>query len=119
MLWVGRRSARHRLTTPHFVMLPHWSVERLKRAVKRFVAEGLAEPNLLRPATRRASSERLLTLVAGVARANPDLTLAPIGAQLEAMYERTLRGGTRWSPSSIKSLLDRARKLGMLGAEQD
>ncbi len=66
--------------------LPHWSVERLKRAVKRFVAEGLAEPNLFRPATRGASSERLLTLVAGIARANPDLTLAQIGAQLEAMY---------------------------------
>jgi DNA invertase Pin-like site-specific DNA recombinase len=98
--------------------LPHWSVERLKRAVKRFVAEGLAEPNLLRPATRRASSERLLTLVAGIARANPDLTLVQIGAQLEGMYERTPRGGTRWSPSSIKSLLDRARKLGVLGAEQ-
>jgi DNA invertase Pin-like site-specific DNA recombinase len=99
--------------------LPHWNVERLKRAVKRFVAEGLAEPNLLRPATRRASSERLLTLVAGIARANPDLTLVQIGAQLEGMYERTPRGGTRWSPSSIKSLLDRARKLGVLGPEQD
>ena len=99
--------------------LPHWSVERLKRAVKRFVAEGLAEPNLFRPATRGASSERLLTLVAGIARANPDLTLAQIGAQLEAMYERTPRGGTRWSPSSIKSLLGRARKLGVLGSEQD
>lgn len=99
--------------------LPHWSVERLKRAVKRFVAEGLGEPNLLRPATRRASSERLLTLVAGIARANPDLTLARIAMQLEAMYERTPRGGTRWTPSSIKSLLDRARKLGVLGAEQD
>ena len=92
--------------------LPHSSVEHLKRAVKRFVAEGLAKPNLLRPATRRASSERLLTLVAGIAGANPDLTLAQIGAQLEAMYERTPRGGTRWSPSSIKSLLERARNLG-------
>ena len=98
--------------------LPQWSVERLKRAVKRFVVEGLAEPVLLRPATRKALSERLLTLVAGFARANPDLTLAQIAMQLEAMYERTPRGGTRWSPSSVKSLLDRARKLGVLGPEQ-
>ena len=30
------------------------------------------------------------------------------------MYERTPRGGTRWGPSSIKSLIDRARKLGVL-----
>jgi hypothetical protein len=33
------------------------------------------------------------------------------------MYERTPRGGARWSPSSVKSLLDRARKLGVLGPE--
>ncbi|MEK4035921.1 recombinase family protein [Methylocystis sp. IM3] len=95
--------------------LPRWTVERLKRAVKRFVAEGLAEASLLRPAPRRASSERLLALVAGIARANPDLTLAQIGAQLEAMYERTPRGGVRWAPSSVKSLMDRAEKLGLLG----
>ena len=62
--------------------LPPWSVERLKRAVKRFVAEGLADPALLQPASRRFSSERLVTLVAGVKRANPELTLAQIGAQL-------------------------------------
>jgi hypothetical protein len=65
--------------------LPLWSVERLKRAVKRFVAEGLADPALLQPASRKFSSERLATLVAGVKRANPELTLAQIGAQLEAM----------------------------------
>lgn len=96
---------------------PRWTVERLKRAVKRFVAEGLADPDLLRPARRRQSSERLLTLVAGVARANPQLTLAQIGAQLEAMFERTPRGGTRWSPSSVKSLLDRAERLGLLARD--
>ena len=97
--------------------LPLWSVERLKRAVKRFVAEGLAKSALLQPAGRKFSSERLVTLVVGVKRANPELTLAQIGAQLEAMYERTPRGGTRWSPSSVKSLLDRAEKLGLFGAE--
>ncbi len=97
--------------------LPLWRVERLKRAVKRFVAEGLADPALLQPAGRKFSSERLVTLVIGVKRANPELTLAQIGAQLEAMYERTPRGGTRWSPSSVKSLLDRAEKLGLFGAE--
>lgn len=95
---------------------PLWTVERLKRAVKRFVAEGLADPILIRPAARKPSSERLLSLVAGIARANPDLTLAQIGSQLEAMFERTPRGGTRWAPSSVKSLLDRAERLGLLGS---
>jgi hypothetical protein len=102
---------------PNGPPLPLWSVERLKRAVKRFVAEGLADPALLRPAGRKFSSERLVTLVAGVKRANPELTLAQIGAQLQAMYERTPRGGTRWSPSSVKSLLDRAEKLGLYDAD--
>jgi DNA invertase Pin-like site-specific DNA recombinase len=102
---------------PNGPPLPSWTVEKLQRAVKRFVAEGLADPALLQPAGRKVSSERLVTLVAGVRRANPEMTLPEIGAQLEAMYERTPRGGTRWSPSSVKSLLDRAEKLGLLGAE--
>ena len=79
---------------------------------------GPRRSSLLHPARRNFSSERLVTLVAGVNRANPELTLAQIGAQLEAMYERTPRGGTRWCPSSVKSLLDRARKLGLLAAEK-
>jgi len=93
---------------------PRWSVEKLKRAVKHFVAEGLADPALLGTARRKPASDRLLALVAGIARANPDLTLEQIGAQLEAMYERTPRGGNRWAPSSVKNLLDRARKLGLV-----
>jgi DNA invertase Pin-like site-specific DNA recombinase len=97
--------------------LPSWTAEKLKRAVKCFVAEGLADSTLLQPAGRKFSSERLVTLVAGVRRANPDMTLTQIGVQLEAMYERTPRGGTRWSPSSVKSLLDRAEKLGLLEPE--
>jgi hypothetical protein len=97
---------------------PQRTVERLKRAVKCFVNEGLIEPRPLHRATRRkVSSERLVTLVAGIKRANSDLTLAQIGAQLEAMYERTPRGGARWAPSSVKSLLDRAEKFQLLAAE--
>ncbi len=95
-----------------------WSVEKLKRATKRFVAEGLAEPALLAPARRRPASDRLVSLVGGIARANPDLTLEQIGAQLEAMYERTPRGGSRWAPSSVKNLLDRAEKLGLVASRR-
>jgi hypothetical protein len=108
-----------RRSRPEAGALPRWSVEMLRRATRRFVLDGLADPNLLRPAPRNTGNERLLTLVAGIARANPELTLAQIGAQLEAMYERTPRGGARWGPSSVKSLIDRARKLGVMTAEQD
>jgi hypothetical protein len=31
------------------------------------------------------------------------------------MRERTPRGGTRWHPSSVKHLLDRAERLGFAG----
>ena len=97
--------------------LPLWSVERLKRAVKRFVAEGLADPALLQPAGAQVQQR-----TAGDARRRRQARQsgADPGANrraLEAMYERTPRGGTRWSPSSVKSLLDRAEKLGLFGAE--
>ena len=102
---------------PNGPPLPLWSVERLKRAVKRFIAEGLADPALLLPASRKFSSERLVTLVVGVKRANPELTLAQIGAQLEAMYERTPRGGTALVPFLGQRLLDRAEMLRVFSAE--
>jgi DNA invertase Pin-like site-specific DNA recombinase len=108
----SRRGAFH--SRPNTPAPPRWSVEKLKRAVKRFVAEGLADPALLGTARRKPASDRLLALVAGIAGANPQLTLEQIGAQLEVMYERTPRGGARWAPSSVKNLLDRARKLGLV-----
>lgn len=37
-----------------------------------------------------------------------------IAAHLEDMHERTPRGGTRWHPSSVKHLLTRAQRLGLL-----
>ena len=44
---------------------------------------------------------------------------AKVAAQLEAMHERTPRGGTRWHPSSVKYLLDRAARLGLCTAPLD
>ena len=43
-----------------------------------------------------------------------DLTLREIAAQLERLHERTPRGGTKWSPSSVKNLIDRARRSGLI-----
>ena len=90
-----------------------WTVERLRRAVRRLVREHLAEPHLIERARRKPSEDRLMTLVAGIAMANPDMALRDIAAQLEAMRERTPRGGRHWSPSSVKNLLDQARRLGL------
>ena len=54
-----------------------------------------------------------MTLIAGIAMADPGLSLREIGAQLERMRERTPRGGFTWSASSVKKQLDRARKAGL------
>lgn len=94
----------------------HWTAERLRRAVRAFVEEGLAERALLDTAPPMRGDDRLMVLVAGIARANPKLSLRAIGAQLEAMRETTPRGGRSWAAASVKNLLDRARTRGLLPA---
>ncbi|KAA1053937.1 hypothetical protein [Azospirillum argentinense] len=96
----------------------HWTAERLRRAVRAFVAEGLADRALLDKVPSVRGDDRLMVLVAGIARANPKLSLRAIGAQLEAMRETTPRGGRTWAAASVKSLLDRARVQGLLDREQ-
>ena len=96
-----------------------WTVERLRRAVRRTVRERLANPELLERSPRRPPADRLMMLVAGIAMANPDMPLRAIGAQLESMRERTPRGGRQWAASSVKHLLDQARKLGLAAPNFD
>jgi DNA invertase Pin-like site-specific DNA recombinase len=90
-----------------------WTVARLRRAVGRLVSQHMADPALLRPAPRKSPQDRLMTLIAGIAMADPSLSLRDIGAQLERMRERTPRGGSTWSASSVKKQLDQARKAGL------
>jgi DNA invertase Pin-like site-specific DNA recombinase len=92
-----------------------WTGERLRRTVRRLVAEGLVEANLLERARPQRGDDRLVRLVAGIAAAAPDRTLQQIAAQLEVMRERTPRGGIRWHPSSIRHLLARAEQLDLVG----
>ncbi|MBV8911656.1 MAG: recombinase family protein, partial [Acetobacteraceae bacterium] len=90
-----------------------WTVERLRRTVRRLVTEGIVEADLLNRARRHGADDRLVRLVANISAAAPDRTLQQIAAQLEAMRERTPRGGTRWHSSSVKHLLTRAERLGL------
>ena len=83
-----------RRSRPEDGALPRWSVEMLRRATRRFVLDGLADPNLLRPAPRNTGNERLLTLVAGIAPANPDLPLRlQLASPLNVPDQRTFYGG--------------------------
>ena len=91
-----------------------WGVARLKRAAKTYVAEGFLPPEVLTRAPRPAGDDRKLALVAALAGGDPPPTLARIAARLEDLHEPAPRGGRRWSPSSVKMLLDRARALGLV-----
>jgi DNA invertase Pin-like site-specific DNA recombinase len=96
-----------------------WTPERLRRAVKWMVAEGMADKELLRKSRPRPPEDRLMTLVAGIHASNPELTLREIANQLERLHERTPRGGTKWAPSSVKNLIDRARRSGLLAVSDN
>jgi DNA invertase Pin-like site-specific DNA recombinase len=93
-----------------------WTVERLRRTVRRLVTEGMVDASLVERAPPQRGDDRLSRLVAGIKAAAPDRTLQQIAAQLESMHERTPRGGTRWHPSSVKHLLGRAERIGLAGA---
>jgi DNA invertase Pin-like site-specific DNA recombinase len=90
-----------------------WTEERLRRAVRKLVSQRMADPGLLQKAPPRSTDDRLMSLIAGIAMADPDLSLRDIAAQLERMRERTPRGGTKWNASSVKQQLDQARRAGL------
>jgi DNA invertase Pin-like site-specific DNA recombinase len=91
-----------------------WTQARLIRAVRRYVAEGFLPDSVLGRAPRAETDDRLPALVAAIRGADPDITLQAICDRLEAMRERTPRGRGRWQPSSVRMLLERARRLGLL-----
>ena len=65
---------------------------------------------------QRFSFSLLLQLKSGTKRdsADPKMTLQAICDRLETMRERTPRGRSKWEPSSVKMVLERAKKLGLL-----
>lgn len=91
-----------------------WTQSRLLRATKAYVLDGLLPESVLGRAGRRATDDRLPAIVAGIKGADPDITLQAICDRLEAMREQTPRGRTRWQPSSVRMLLERAERLGLL-----
>ena len=58
-----------------------------------------------------------MAIVAGMRHADPDVTLGGIARRLEDRRERTPRGSSKWYPSSVRSLLLRAERLGLITAE--
>lgn len=94
-----------------------WTQSRLLRAVKAYVRDGFLPTEVLARAGRRETDDRLPAIIAGIKGADPDITLQVICERLESMRERTPRGRTRWQPSSVKMLLERAERLGLMPYE--
>lgn len=92
-----------------------WTAERLKRATRRFVDEGLADKALLGRAPPKRE-DRAVAMVAAIARANPKATLAEIAEHLKQMRMMPPRGGKTWAPSSVKYLVDRAKTQRLIDA---
>jgi hypothetical protein len=95
-----------------------WTAERLKRAARRYVRDRLLPATVLERAPRRTADDRLMAIIAGMRHADPDLTLAGIAKRLEDMRERTPRGSSKWYPSSVRALLMRAERLGLIAAQE-
>lgn len=91
-----------------------WSQTRLLRAVRAYARDGFLPPEVLARAPRRPVDDRLPAVVAAIRGADPDITLQGLCDRLEAMRERTPRGRTKWQPSSVRMLLQRATRLGLL-----
>ncbi|MGS4947466.1 recombinase family protein [Meridianimarinicoccus sp. RP-17] len=91
-----------------------WTHGRLMRAVRAYVRDGFLSESVLGRAAPRMADDRLPALVAAIKGADPDITLQAICDRLEAMRERTPRGRTRWQPSSVRMLLERAKRLDLL-----
>lgn len=91
-----------------------WSLPRMIRAAKTFVREGLLPETILARATAPDKNDRLPAIVAGIKGADPKMTLQALCDRLEAMRERTPRGRSKWEPSSVRMILERAKKLGLL-----
>ena len=94
-----------------------WTQSRLLRAVKAYVGDGFLPAEVLARAGRRETDDRLPAIVAGIKGADPDITLQAICDRLESMRERSPRGRASWQPSSVKMLLERAERLGLMPYE--
>ena len=65
------------------------TVERLKRAARRYVRDVVLPATVLDRARHRTSDNRLLAISAGMRHANPDLTPAGGYRQAAARHEQT------------------------------
>jgi len=100
---------------------PAFTEERLVRAVKLLVAEGMAASVFLQAAPKRRSRAKdadrrgAIEAAAAIWRGRAGkVTLEEMGAELIGLSHCPPRGGKTWAPASVKGLLDRGRRLGLI-----
>jgi DNA invertase Pin-like site-specific DNA recombinase len=91
-----------------------WTRERLVRAAKRLVREGMLEARVLERAPNRLKADRAMVIVASIVEANPKLKLREVAERLDRMREPTPSGRGKWGTSSVDMLVRKARKHGLL-----
>ena len=93
----------------------HWTQSRLLRAVKAYVRDGFPCPMkcLAAPDAAKPTTACLPSSPPSKARTQTSL-FRQSATGLESMRERTPRGRTSWQPSSVRMLLERAERLGLL-----
>jgi hypothetical protein len=107
-----------------------WTRDSIIRVARRMARDGFIDADLLKAALKKRDSVDLLTVVAGIVKGmrqrNEEPKLAAIGkalehmhqrTPLEHMHQRTPHGGSRWSRSSVKNLLDRALEQKYLASD--
>jgi hypothetical protein len=91
-----------------------WAPDRVKRAARRFVKDGMLDAAVMSRAPKAQPSDRLAAIVAAMVKANPKITLREIARALEQMRERSPSGAAQWFVSSVKMLKDRAIRMGLV-----
>jgi DNA invertase Pin-like site-specific DNA recombinase len=91
-----------------------WSIDRLKRAAKRYVREGHMDASVLNKAPRLKEISPELRFVSGLVNQNPGIKLKTLAAELHKQGHTPPRGRGKWALSSVKSLIDRGKKLGII-----
>lgn len=93
-----------------------WTRERLVRASKRLVREGMLEARVLERAPNREKGVRYSLIICSLVKRKPDITLREIAEMLNEMREPPPSGRGVWRTSSVDMVLRRAREQGLLPA---
>ena len=98
-----------------FTLLLLGAAAEFERALKTDVRDEFLPAEVLDRTGRRKAYDRLPSIVAAIIGADPGITLQAICDRLEAMREGTPRGRSSWQPSSVRMMLERAERPGLLG----